>query len=74
MLPVTLSDETGSLDAIAFFMIAEDLVEQNAYLTSQNMKIDSLHHIATLDKEIGKQDISTLEQVQVDHLILLSSM
>jgi hypothetical protein len=54
MLPVTLSDETGSLDAIAFFMIAEDLVEQNAYLTSQNMKIDSLHHIATLDKEIGK--------------------
>jgi hypothetical protein len=55
-------------------MVAEDLVEQNAYLTSQNMKIDSLDHIAALDKAIKKQDFSTLEQVQVHHLILLSNM
>jgi hypothetical protein len=75
MLPVTLFDETESLVAIAFTMVAEDLVEQNAYLTSENMKIDSLDHIAALDKAIGKKkEFSTLEQVQVDHLILLSSM
>jgi hypothetical protein len=55
MLLVTVSDETESLDAIAFFMVAKDLVEQNAYLTSQNMKINSLYHIAALDKEIGKK-------------------
>jgi hypothetical protein len=54
MLPVTISDETGTLDVIAFFMVAEDLIEQNAYLTSQNMKIVSLDHIAALDKAIGK--------------------
>jgi hypothetical protein len=54
MLPVTISDETGSLDAIAFLMVAEDLVEQNTYLTSQNMKIDSLDHITALDKAIEK--------------------
>jgi hypothetical protein len=54
MLPVTVFDETRSLGAIAFSMVAEDLVEQNAYLTSQNMKIDSLDHIAALDKAIGK--------------------
>jgi hypothetical protein len=54
MLPVTISDETRSLDAIAFLMVAEDLVEQNTYLTSQNMKIDSLDHITALDKAIEK--------------------
>jgi hypothetical protein len=54
MLYVTLSDEIGSLDAIAFSMVDEDLVEQNAYLTSQNMKIDALDHIAALDKAIRK--------------------
>jgi hypothetical protein len=35
-------------------MVAKDLVEQNAYLTFQNMKIDSLDHIAVLDKAIEK--------------------
>jgi hypothetical protein len=54
MLPVTISDETGTLDVIAFFMVAEDLIEQNAYLASQNMRIVSLDHIAALDKAIGK--------------------
>jgi hypothetical protein len=54
MLPVTVSDETGSLDATAFSMVAEDLVEKNTYLASQNMKIDALDHIATLDTAIGK--------------------
>jgi hypothetical protein len=57
MLPVTLFDETESLVAIAFTMVAEDLVEQNAYLTSENMKIDSLDHIAALDKAIGKKRV-----------------
>jgi hypothetical protein len=54
MLPIIVSYETRSLDAIAFFMVAEDLVEKNAYLTSQNMKIDALDHIAALDTAIGK--------------------
>jgi hypothetical protein len=73
MLPVTVSDETESLDAIAFSMVVEDLVEQNAYLTSQNMKIDSLDHMLHL-KGNWKKNFSTLEQVQVHHLSLLSSM
>jgi hypothetical protein len=55
MLPVTVSDETESLDAIAFSMVVEDLVEQNAYLTSQNMKIDSLDHIAALERQLEKK-------------------
>jgi hypothetical protein len=37
------------LDAIAFSMVAEDLVEKNVYLATQNMKLDALNHIATLD-------------------------
>jgi hypothetical protein len=71
MLPVTVLDETGSLDAIVFLMVAEDLVEKNAYLTSQNMKVDALDHIAALDTTIGKVRFSTLEQAQVQLLILL---
>jgi hypothetical protein len=74
MLPVTVSDETGSLDTIAFSLVAEDLVEQNTYLTSQNMKIDSLTISLHLTRQLKKQEIFTLEQVQVHHLILLSNM
>jgi hypothetical protein len=47
-------DETGSIDAIAFSFVAEDLVERSVYLTSQNMRIDPLDHITALDKAIGK--------------------
>jgi hypothetical protein len=36
-------------------MVAEDLVEQNAYLKSQNMKIDSLDHIAALERQLEKK-------------------
>jgi hypothetical protein len=32
MLPVTVSDETRSLDAIAFSMVVEDLVEQKMHI------------------------------------------
>jgi hypothetical protein len=71
MLPVTVLDETGSLDAIVFSMVAEDLVEKNTYLTSQNMKVDALDHITALDTTIGKIRFSTLEQAQVQLLILL---
>jgi hypothetical protein len=58
MLLVTVSDETGSLDAIVFSIVAEDLVEQNAYLTSQNLNIDALDHITALDTTIGKTRLS----------------
>jgi hypothetical protein len=54
MLPVTVPDETRSIDAITFSVVAKDLVEQNAYLTSQNLKIDALDHVVALDKTIGK--------------------
>jgi hypothetical protein len=36
-LPITITDETRSIDAIAFSNVAEDLVELSAYLTSQNV-------------------------------------
>jgi hypothetical protein len=37
--------------------VAEELVEQSAYLTSQNMKINSLDHVTTLDNAIGKTNL-----------------
>jgi hypothetical protein len=53
-LPLTITDETGSIDAIAFFTIAKDLVELRAYLTSKNMKIDVYDHVIPLDTAVGK--------------------
>jgi hypothetical protein len=53
-LPITIADETGSIDAIAFSNVAEDLVELSAYLTSQNMKIDAYDHVILLDTADGK--------------------
>ncbi|CAO2148450.1 unnamed protein product [Urochloa humidicola] len=53
-LPVTITDGTGSIDAVAFSLIAEDLVERNAYHASQNMKIDATEHVVALEKAIGK--------------------
>uniref|UniRef100_A0A0E0GX71 DUF223 domain-containing protein n=1 Tax=Oryza nivara TaxID=4536 RepID=A0A0E0GX71_ORYNI len=43
-LPVTITDKSGSLDAVAFSFVAEDLVELDAAQASQNMKIDSVEH------------------------------
>ena len=53
-LPITITDDTGSIDTIAFSFIAEDLVERSAYHASQNMKIDATKHVVALDKAIGK--------------------
>ena len=53
-LPITITDDTGSIDTIAFSFIAEDLVERSAYHASQNMKIDATEHVAALNKAIGK--------------------
>jgi hypothetical protein len=53
-LLVTLTDETGNLDAIAFSFVAEELVEQSTYLTSQNMKVDAYEHVTALDTAVGK--------------------
>jgi len=53
-LPITITDDTGSIDTIAFSFIAEGLVERIAYHASQNMKIDATEHVAALDKAIGK--------------------
>jgi hypothetical protein len=56
-LPVTISDETGSIDAIAFSTVAEELVELSAYLTSQNLKIDADVHVTPLDTAVGKMKL-----------------
>jgi hypothetical protein len=53
-LPVTISDESGTLDAIAFSFVAEDLVNQSAYPALQNMKVDAQDHVIPLDMVIGK--------------------
>jgi hypothetical protein len=53
-LPLTISDKTGSIDAIAFSFVAEELVERSAYLTSQNMKVDAYDHVMALDTAVKK--------------------
>ena len=53
-LPLALIDDTGSIEAIAFSSIAEDLVERNAYQASQNMKIHATDHAASLQTAVGK--------------------
>jgi hypothetical protein len=40
--------------------VAEELVEQSAFLTSQNMKIDAYDHVVALDKAIGKIKLFTI--------------
>ncbi|KAJ1260551.1 hypothetical protein BS78_10G241300 [Paspalum vaginatum] len=53
-LRITITDDTGSINATAFSYIAEDLVERNAYQASQNMKIDAADHTVSLQTAIGK--------------------
>ena len=57
-LLITITDDTGSIDTIAFSFIAEDLVEHSAY---QNMKIDTTEHVVALDKAIGKTRLFYIE-------------
>jgi hypothetical protein len=59
-LPIAISDETGSIEAIIFSYVAEELVEQTAFLTSQNMKIDVYDHVVALDKAIRKTKLFTI--------------
>lgn len=54
-LPLTLTDSSGSLDAIAFSKVAEDLVERLAEQVCMNMKIDAADHVVALDNAIGKE-------------------
>uniref|UniRef100_A0ACD6A971 Uncharacterized protein n=1 Tax=Avena sativa TaxID=4498 RepID=A0ACD6A971_AVESA len=54
-LPLTLTDSSGSLDAIAFSKVGEDLVERLAEQVCMNMKIDVADHVVTLDNAIGKE-------------------
>jgi hypothetical protein len=58
-LLITITDDTGSIDVIAFSLIAQDLVERSAYHASQNMKIEATYHVVALQKAIGKQDSFT---------------
>ncbi|KAF2920550.1 hypothetical protein DAI22_08g217100 [Oryza sativa Japonica Group] len=53
-LPLTIKDESGTLDAVAFYNVAEDLVEVNATQATQNLKIDATEHAIALDIAIGK--------------------
>ena len=56
-LPLTLTDNSGSLDAIAFARVAEDLVERHADHVSMSMKIEATDHVLTLDKAIGREKL-----------------
>ncbi|EEC78809.1 hypothetical protein OsI_19075 [Oryza sativa Indica Group] len=56
-LPVTITDKSGSLDAVAFSFVAEGLVELDAAQASQNMKIDPADHPIALNNAIGKTKI-----------------
>jgi hypothetical protein len=40
--------------------VAEELVEQSAFLTSQNMKVDAYEHVVALDKAIRKTKLFTI--------------
>lgn len=42
------------MDAVAFYNVAEDLVEVNATQATQNLKIDATEHAIALDIAIGK--------------------
>jgi hypothetical protein len=59
-LPVTIIDETGSIEPITFSYVAKELVEQSPLLTSQNMKIDAYDHVVSLDKAIRKIKLFTI--------------
>ncbi|XP_040382770.1 uncharacterized protein LOC102702404 [Oryza brachyantha] len=59
-LHVTITDKSGSLDAMAFSFVAEDLVELDAAHASQNMKIDSFDHPTALNNAIGKRRLFTV--------------
>jgi hypothetical protein len=59
-LLIVISNETGSIEAIAFSYVAEELVEQSAFLTSQNMKVDAYEHVVALDKAIRKTKLFTI--------------
>ncbi|XP_044340475.1 uncharacterized protein [Triticum aestivum] len=54
-LPLTLTDSSTSLDAVAFNKVAEDLVERHVEQVSMNMKIDAVDQVLSLDKAIGKE-------------------
>jgi hypothetical protein len=71
-LPITISDETGNIDAIAFSFVAEDLVERNAYLTSQNMKVDVYDHVVALDTSVGKTKLFLYVCMEFQQRIMLS--
>jgi hypothetical protein len=59
-LLIAISNETGSIEAIVFSYVAEELVEQSAFLTSQNMKVDAYEHVVALDKAIRKTKLFTI--------------
>ncbi|XP_048563642.1 replication protein A 70 kDa DNA-binding subunit C-like isoform X4 [Triticum urartu] len=54
-LPLTLTDSSASLNAVAFNKVAEDLVERHAEQVSMNMTIDAADQVLSLDKAIGKE-------------------
>uniref|UniRef100_A0A0E0ANB7 Replication protein A OB domain-containing protein n=1 Tax=Oryza glumipatula TaxID=40148 RepID=A0A0E0ANB7_9ORYZ len=54
LTPLQAADESGTLDAVAFYNVAEDLVEVNATQATQNLKIDATEHAIALDTAIGK--------------------
>ncbi|KAL6878435.1 hypothetical protein ACP4OV_012605 [Aristida adscensionis] len=62
-LPLTITDKSKSIDAIAFSSVAQDLVEYTASQASQNMKIAADDHVAALDNAIGKTRLFSINYV-----------
>lgn len=53
-LPLTISDSSSTMDGIAFYSVAEELVETSAFHASQNMQIDPDNQPPVLNMAIGK--------------------
>lgn len=53
-LPLTITDNSSTMDAIAFYSVAEELVECSALEASQNMQIEPDYQPPVLNIAIGK--------------------
>jgi hypothetical protein len=54
-LPITIKDSSSTMDCIAFYTIAEELVECSALQASQNMQIEPDNQPPVLRTTIGKK-------------------
>jgi hypothetical protein len=56
-LPLTIQDSSSTMDCIAFYTVAEELVECSAVQASQNMQIEPDNQPPVLKTAIGKKKL-----------------